>query len=246
MASDVNVTKQNGSDSITTIAMAVAAAATGLAQAQAVAAAGNLNLNGALIAAAAYTSTGARRMVCVSTDAADTTQTVTFYGTNRDGIAQTEAVTLNGVTIVTTQLDFLTVTRVAVSAATAGNMTAGTSAKASGAWVPIDRAANNPINIQLRGRLVTGAGTFSVEETMYDPNGNQDGTLFPAALGADGTTQVGTLYPPEAFDDATITAKAATTNGTIAAPFWAYRLTVTAGTGTIQLIGLASLKPWHA
>lgn len=249
MAADTNVTRQNGSDAIATICMAVAAAATALAAAQAVAAAGNLTLNGTLIVAGAYTSTGARRMVAVSTDAGDTTQTVTFYGTNRDGATISEVVTLNGVTIVTSKLDFLTVTRVAVSAATTGNLTAGTSAKASGAWIMIERAKNCPISLQLRTTLVSGAATWSVEETMDDPNGanglgangqSYEGALFPYELNA-ASVSVGGNYPPVAFDDATITAKSASINGTIVAPFWAYRLTVTAGTGVVQLQGLAAL-----
>lgn len=250
MAVDINVTRQNGSDAITTISMGVAAAATGLALAQAVGAAGNLALTGTLISGGVYTGTGARRMVAVSTDAGDTTQTLTFTGTDRNGYAITEVLALNGVTIVTTNNDFLTVSRIAVSALTVGNISAGTSAKASGQWITIERAKNCPISIQLRTTLVSGAATWSVEETMDDPMGQNgvsgtgqpyDFPLFPVETFPNVTTNIGGNVPPKVFDDATITAKSATINGTITAPFWAYRLTVTANTGVVQLQGLTAL-----
>ena len=253
MAVDVNVTKQGGSDSITTIRLGIAAAATGLALAQTPAAAGNLTLNGTLIVGGAYSSNGARRMVTVSDNVGDTTQNVTFTGTDRYGNKLLETVTLNGTNIVTTSNDFLTVTQVAIDGATLGNVTVGTSATASGAWVMIERAKNNPINIQLRATLVTGSATFSVQETVDDPNfqGNllpsgqpYDGALFP--IETNNGVSVGGNYPPIAFDDATISAKSATTNGTITAPFWAYRLTVTTGTGTVQLQGLTALTGMSA
>lgn len=241
MAADLNTTRQNGSDAITTICLAVAAAATGLAAAQAVAGAGNLVLAGSLISGGVYTGTAARRMVIVSSDAGDTSQTATFTGTDRYGNVLTEAVTLNGVTTVTTTQDFLTVSRIAISAATAGNISAGTSVAASGAWIPIERAKNDPISLQLRVTLVSGAATFSVEETMDDPNGNLPGCLFPVETDPATGLNIGGNFPPKVFDDATITGKSASINGTIAAPFWAYRLKLTTGTGCVQLQGLAAL-----
>lgn len=247
MAVDTNVTKQNGSDAITTISMAVAAAATGLAAAQAVAAPATLVLNGTLIVGGVYTGTGARRMVAVSTSAGDTTQTVTFVGTDRYGNALTESVLLNGNVAVTTVNDFLTVTKVTVNAAAVGNISAGTSAKASGAWISIDRVSNNPVSIALLCTLVSGAANFTVEETFDDPNGNQPGTLFPIDVNPSSGSglSVGTNYPPVAQADATIAAKAATIQGSIALPFWAYRLTLNSGVGVVQMQGLAAMKPWH-
>jgi hypothetical protein len=262
MAVDTNVTKQSGSDAITTISLAIAASATGLAAAQAVAAAGNLVLNGAsvgTVTAGVYSGSpytagnqtfySARRMNIVSANAGDTTQTATFTGTDRYNNPLTETVSLNGNTTVTTVNDFATVTSIAISAATAGNISAGTSATASGAWIIIDRVANNPINIQVIAKLVTGAATFSVEETFDDPN----------AISGLGTTLIGVPFPPETVNgiqvstnvppiaqaDATLAAKNTTTQTTISVPFWAYRLTVTAGTGVVQMQGLAAMKPWH-
>lgn len=241
MAVDTNTTVQSGNgDANTIICMAVAAAATGLALAQAVGAAGNLNLTGALIVAGAYTGTGARRMVAVSTDAGDTTQTATFTGTDRYGRTLVEVVALNGVTPVITTQDFLTVTRVAISAATAGNISAGTSAIASGAWVAIERFRNNPVSIAVIGQLVSGAVTWTLEHTYDDVNTPAlEGTFqvpvpFPKKTDNPGLFNVGDSSPPLAWADATLAAKAATTEGSMALPYAAYRFTVNTGTGVFK------------
>lgn len=101
---------------------------TGLALAQAVAGAGNLTLtagtgvtlvNGELVLDCA-------RCVDVVSSGADTTQTVTFYGTDEYGQAMSQAVTLNGTNRVATTKAFKKVRSIAVSAATAGNISAGT------------------------------------------------------------------------------------------------------------------------
>lgn len=247
MAVDTNVTKQNGSDAITTISMAVAAAATGLAAAQAVAAPATLVLNGTLIVGGVYTGTGARRMVAVSSNAGDTTQSVTFTGTDRYGNALTESILLNGVTAVTTVNDFLTVTKATVNAATAGNVSAGTSSIASGTWIIIDRVANNPVSVAALVRVVSGVVNYTLEHTYDDPNGAQPGTLFPSDVNPQSGSglSIGTNFPPIPFPDTTLVNKAATAEGSIPLPYWAFRLTLNSGQGVVQMQSLSSMKPWH-
>lgn len=266
MALDTNVTLQNGSDAITTINLAVAASATGLALAQAVAAAGNLVLSGALVGtvtAGVYNGSpyqapsgsglsptfyAARRMVIVSASAGDNTQTATFTGTDRYNNPITEVVALNGNTAVTTVHDFATVTQIAISALTAGNISAGTSSIASGAWIEIDRFSANQIAIAVLVTVVGGIN-YTVEETYDDPNANIGGTtasaivplsLFPPAT-VNGVN-VGANIPPVPQADATLAALAATKQTTITAPFWAYRLTVNSGTGIAQMQALAAQR----
>lgn len=108
--------------------------ASGLATAQAVAGAGNLTLTAGTGVTTTTDADGTVRYVLdcarcvdvVSANAGDTTQTVTVYGYDQYGQAMSQAVTLNGTTRVATTKAFKSVTRIAVSAATAGNVSAGT------------------------------------------------------------------------------------------------------------------------
>lgn len=99
--------------------------ADGIAQAQAVAGAGNLTLNGALASGGVVTFDVPRAVSATSSDAGDTTQTMTFTGTDYYGQAQTETIALNGAATVAGTKAFKTITQVAVSALLTGNGSAG-------------------------------------------------------------------------------------------------------------------------
>ena len=107
---------------------------TGLATAQAVAGAANLALTAGTGVTKTTDASGAFRYVLdvprcvdvVSAGAGDTTQTVTFSGYDAYGQAMSQAVALNGVTRVATKKAFKSITNIAVSAATAGNISSGT------------------------------------------------------------------------------------------------------------------------
>lgn len=99
--------------------------ADGIAAAQAVAGAGNLTIAGALASGGSVTFDVPRGVQAVSSNAGDTTQTLTFTGTDEYGNAVVETVTLNGTTPVLGKKAFKTVTQVAVSAACTGNASAG-------------------------------------------------------------------------------------------------------------------------
>lgn len=100
---------------------------TAVAAAQAVAGAGNLNLNGTLATAGVVTFDVPRAFQMVSANAGDTTQSVTVTGRDVYGVPMTETRTLNGTTVVFGQKAFSVITQVAVSAATAGNVSMGNS-----------------------------------------------------------------------------------------------------------------------
>jgi hypothetical protein len=104
----------------------VALDADGIAAAQAVAGDGNLTLNGALASGGTVTLDVPRTVEIDSSNAGDTTQTATVYGTDVYGNAMTETIAFNGTTAVAGQKAFKTVTRVAISAALAGNANVGT------------------------------------------------------------------------------------------------------------------------
>ena len=98
----------------------------GIAAAQAVAGPANLTLNGALVSGGVATLDVPRAVQIDSANAGDTTQTITVTGTDEYGATLVEAIDLNGTTAVLGKKAFKTVTQMAISAATAGNVNAGT------------------------------------------------------------------------------------------------------------------------
>ena len=99
--------------------------ATAVCAAQAVAAAGYATINGASASGGVATFDYARIVSFVSSNAGDTTQTVTVTGTDYWGQAQTQTVTLTGTTTVNSTKTFKTITAVYVSAALTGNLSVG-------------------------------------------------------------------------------------------------------------------------
>jgi hypothetical protein len=126
-----------------------AADTNGIATTQTPTAAGNLTLNGALcatingnsvyapsVSGTAATADGAwARKIGITSDGDDSGVTFTVYGTDVDGKALSEAITgPNAGTVYTTDgtaTNFKSVTRIAISAAGTGNITAGTAAVAA-------------------------------------------------------------------------------------------------------------------
>ena len=126
-----------------------AADTNGICTSQTTSAAANLSLDGALTSTengnkvyapsrsgTAATADGAwARKIGITSDGNDSTVTYTIYGTDVDGKALSEAVTgPNSTTVYSTNstaANFKTVTRIATSAATVGNITVGTAAVAA-------------------------------------------------------------------------------------------------------------------
>lgn len=135
----------------------VAFSATAVAAAQAVAGAGNLTINGASATGGVATFDVPRTITIVSTNAGDTTQTATVTGTDVYGLAVSELIAFNGTTAVTGQKAFKTVTRVAISAALAGNGSVG-STDVFG--LPYRANTRNYVLTAWNGAFVT-TGTFA-------------------------------------------------------------------------------------
>ena len=157
----------------------VAAAATGIAQAQSLAGAGNLVLNGSLVSGGVATldSGGAARRVIIASVADDSTLVWTITGTIRDpgnpssSTAAVETLAGAGAGLSVQSLnDFLTVTRIAGSKATAGNVTAGTNGWGSAPAVPWDRYGP-PFEISVAAYVLAGAPTYQLEVTYDDVYG---------------------------------------------------------------------------
>lgn len=151
----------------------IALSATAVAAAQAVAAAGNLTINGAQASGGVATFTVARAVSVVSTGAGDTTQVATVTGTDVYGLPLSEAITFNGTSTVNGRKAFLTVTRVAISAALAGNASVGTTDIFG---LPIRANSRNYVQTAWNGAFVTtgtltGADATAATTTTGDVRG---------------------------------------------------------------------------
>lgn len=166
------------------------ASATAVCAAQAVAAAGNATINGGQATAGVATFAVARNVVVVSSNAGDTTQTVTVTGTDFYGQTQTQAIALNGTTSVGSLKAFKTITQVAVSAAMTGNLSVGTG-----------NVFGLPFKVTNAGYLLrTGwdnavadnAGTFVAADsaTATASTGDVRGTFAPSGSAPDGARRL--------------------------------------------------------
>lgn len=194
----------------------VAAASTGIATSQSLGAAGNLTLNGSLVTGGVATFDVARR-VGITSVGNDTGLTWTIAGTDRYGRAQSEALTGAGAGLTVQSLkDYLTVTKIAGSAATASTVTAGTTSVGSTAPYVVDTFVN-PSNYGV-GFEITGTVTTGLEGAMID--------LTPSWDLANNTVAW--------YSITGATSVSSNQQSTITGPFTMIRLTNTSGTGTAK------------
>jgi len=207
--------------------------ADGISLSQTPLAAGNLTITGTFATGGVATLTPARR-VAVASDGNDATRVFTIYGTDRNGNAQIEAITGVNMASVGSQLDFLTVTRVSVDAATAGAITVGTNGTGSTEWVLDNYLASSwalAIAVSTGGTV-----TYTVEATYDDPN--KIGTSL-VAMPEQFSNEPGSYVPARAWPKSDMTAKTADAVAIYDNhPIFAHRLTITAGTAraTMQSI----------
>lgn len=157
-----------------------------------------------------------QRRVLISCAGADAARTFTVYGTNDGGSAIMEQVAgSNGGTSVST-LDFRTVTRIAVDAATAGAVQVGTNATGSTPWfMPNFHMA--PFKVDVRTQL-SGSVTYNVETTSDNywtaPQSPYAQSPKPNVL-------------------AVVTGATAGADTVLDVPVTGWRITITANTGTL-------------
>lgn len=152
------------------LSLTVAAGSTnGIALSQSLGAAGALTLNGASVSGGTATLSPARRVLMTSA-ADDSDITWTVVGTNRFGQTQTETFVGGASAAVASTQDFLTVTSITGSAATSGNVTAGTNSTASTQWVPWDTNQTD-VQISFFGDITSGSPTWQVDFTPDDVYG---------------------------------------------------------------------------
>lgn len=132
-----------------------------IAASQSPSGAGNLTLT-----ATPYTLSPPRR-VTITSAGNDSGRTFTVTGTTFGGAALVETITGANAGVATGTLDFATVSKIAVDAATAAAVTAGYAQAGGSSWVRMDSWANAQSVVQVD---VSGSVTYSVQTTMDDPN----------------------------------------------------------------------------
>lgn len=164
--------------------------ATAVCAAQAIAAAGYASINGASASGGVATLDCARIVSVKSSDAGDTTQTVTITGTDYWGQAQTQALTLTGTTTVNSTKTFKTVTAVYVSALMAGNLSVGSGDVFGLPYKVTD--AGYLLRTGWAGAVADNAGTFvaAVTTTPSSTTGDVRGTFAPTGSAANGSRRL--------------------------------------------------------
>lgn len=200
-----------------------------IATAQTAAGAGALDIDGVAATDGVATLDAARR-VLVTSAADDTAITFRITGTNGDGNPIRETLAGANAGSVYTVSDFLTVTEVYASGATAGNVSVGTNGVASSRWV-VCNTQISPFNIAL-GCVVTGTVNYTIEYTYDDVNSNQN---------AMGSQALGNYpAPPNVWAHATLVGDTTSQDGFVAYPIAAWRLTVNSGaTGSSSVAATA-------
>jgi len=150
-----------------TVGPLATAGATKISTAQSYAGAGDLILDGTLVASDVATLDKPRR-VLITSSGTDTSVTFTIYGTNYYGNPISEALTggSSGNPVYSVQ-DYATVTRISISAASAGTVSVGTNGVASSAPIFLDHYGYAQVAIQVD---VTGSANYTVQQTLDDPN----------------------------------------------------------------------------
>lgn len=190
-------------------------------------AAGFLTLAGAAASAGVATLDTGRRVIITSAGN-DSDKTFTIRGTREGGGRIMEVVTGANIGVAASNLDFLTVTSIYASAATAAAVKAGTNGVGSSRWVRFDPHLTPP-NISFAVELVSGSGNVTVEETY-------DEFLAPAgvqsAVGYEPATTI-----PTAIADPQLVSITVSQQGGFNSPFSGWRLTVNSGTGSWKCTG---------
>jgi hypothetical protein len=138
----------------------------GIAEAQIPVAAQNLTLNGALVVGGIAVLDTPRRVIITSAGD-DSARTFTITGTTFSGQVVSDTIQGTNASVSTSNVDFKTVTQIAISGSSASTVIAGTGSSAGSRWVRLDSWANAETSIQCNA---SGTVNYTVQVTMDDPN----------------------------------------------------------------------------
>lgn len=198
-----------------TKALTVAADNNGICEGQTPLAGGDLDLDGILVTDGVADLTS-QRQVLFTFAADETGRTFVVYGTDDQGISISESVAGTATTAVTL-LNYNTVTRITIDAASAGALTVGTNGVGATPWQIVNWHVA-PMNFGFAG-LVTGTVNYTVQYTMEDPGGTYpNGSEIPTA-----------------FNITDLASKSADTAAGWTTPIAAWRVQVNSGTGSVTV-----------
>jgi hypothetical protein len=183
--------------------------------------AGNLTLNGSLVTGGVGVFPTLQRVKITTTD---TTHVFTLTGTSNTGTLVTETLQNTGSSI-TSALDYLTVTSIAINGAATGAVTVGNggSPLAATPWVRLDEYSPGTVSIQVN---VTGTVNFTVQSS-------NDGQM-------DSPTGLAQNYVWITTNDANaVNATASLQTNFLFVPIWG-RVLLNSGSGSIKAIFVQS------
>lgn len=209
-----------------------AAVTTGIATAQSLGAAGNLTLNGSLVSGGVATLDTTQRRVIVSSVGNDTGIIWTVIGTDDTGnqIKDQFAGVSGGAA--QSNLDFVTVTQISASGATAANVTAGTNGVGSSPWKMFADTINTP-HAAYDFELLNGAANVSIQYT-------QEGFLIPIPQPGAPTPAIAyrSANPnPTPHDFPNLSGMSVSMQDSVNFVFHAWRVIINSGTGSIRVTG---------
>jgi len=153
-------------NTITTVGPLTTASANNICLTQTPTAAAGFTLNGALVSGGTATLDTPRRILFTPTGN-ESANTFTITGTSASGTAQTEVLTGANATTFYSNLDFATVTSIALKNNAAAAITVGTNGVASSTWIRMDDYASPQVAI---GTYVTGTVNYTIQGAYLDPN----------------------------------------------------------------------------
>ena len=201
-----------------------AAVSAGLAASQSLAAAGDLTLNGSLVVGGVGVLDTQRRVIITSAGN-DSGITWTVKGTNQSGAPITDVFAGGDAAAAQSNLDFLTVTSIYGSGATASTVTAGTNTVGSSEWrMPSSYVTPFILDIE----TFPGSGvTYNVEYTQSNFYGAPGQADSPMRSYAD---------PPNVV--AALSAATTQKSTQLTYPVRGWRVTITAGTSALEVEAL--------
>jgi hypothetical protein len=193
-----------------------AASANCIALSQSVASGASMILNGGSVVAGTAVLDTQRRVAIVSAGN-DSAISATISGTRGGGQAIGEVLPLTNIGTAVSVLDYLNITKITMSGATASTVTAGTNATGSTDWI-MPNFHLTPFMVDINTQ-VSGTVTYNIETTLDDYWTVVKPTKLPNIVAV--------------LSNATVAAQQQLT-----APVTGYRYTITAGTGVVTAEGV--------
>lgn len=167
----------------------------GIAKGQTLAAAGDVDLDGDLVTdgVAVLTGAGYARQVEITSTGDDTGVIFTLYGFNATGNMQEERVTGTSAGVATSTLYFRTITRIAASGATDGDISVGVNEEGVTRIVNIDTALN-PSQVSVTATAI-GTINYTLQWTTGDIQGNPIWVDSTDMTGEAGDSFATIMYP---------------------------------------------------